>query len=128
VRLLVDSHALIWAADSPSLLGAQARTALGDPNHELLISAATIWELSIKCGLGKLVLNPDYKSWISKAVADLNANLLPITIEASAVQTQLPPHHRDPFDRMLIAQSMAEGLTLVSNDSAFDQYGVQRLW
>ena len=124
----MDSHTLIWAVDSPGLLGSQARTALADPNQELLVSAATIWELSIKCGLGKLNLSPDYKAWIQKAIADLSANVLPITIDAAALQSQLPGHHRDPFDRMLIAQAMADGLLLVSNDSKFDQYGIHRLW
>lgn len=128
MRLLVDTHTLIWAVDSPHLLGAQARIALADPKHELLISTATVWELSIKCGLGKLKLSPDYKTWILKAVADLSSSLLPITIEAAAVQSQLPNHHRDPFDRMLIAQSLQEGLSLVSGDGKFDQYGVSRLW
>jgi len=93
-----------------------------------LISAATIWEIAIKTGLGKLTLSVPYRDWMNRAIADLGATLLPITVEYADMQATLPGHHRDPFDRMLIAQAIVEKISLVANEEMFDQYGVARLW
>ncbi len=128
MKVLLDSHTLIWAVDDPTRLSSVATTALQDPNNELVISAATIWEIAIKVGLKKLTLSGPFHVWMTKAVADLSAAILPITIDYADGQTRLPHHHRDPFDRMLIAQSLAEGISLVSADPVFDQYGISRLW
>lgn len=128
MRLLLDTHAIIWAVDQPDRLGSRARPALEDAANELLISAATIWEIAIKTGLGKLTLSVPYRQWMDRAIADLGSTILPITVEYADVQARLPGHHRDPFDRMLIAQAMAEKIPLVANEDRFDQYGVSRLW
>jgi PIN domain nuclease of toxin-antitoxin system len=128
VKLLVDAHTLIWAVDDPSKLGPQAVTALQDPANDLLLSAATIWEIAIKVGLKKLSLSMPYKQWVTKAMADLGMTVLPIMVEYADVQAGLPNHHRDPFDRMLVAQSQVENIHLVSADPVFDQYGINRLW
>jgi len=128
VKLLVDAHTLIWAVDDPSKLGPQAVTALQDPANDLLLSAGTIWEIAIKVGLKKLSLSMPYKQWVTKAMADLGMTVLPITVEYADVQAGLPNHHRDPFDRMLVAQSQVENIHLVSADPVFDQYGINRLW
>jgi PIN domain nuclease of toxin-antitoxin system len=109
-------------------LGSQAALALQDPGNDLLLSAATIWELAIKAGLGKLSLSAPYRQWISQAMTDLRATVVPITVEYADVQAALPHHHRDPFDRMLIAQSQVENIPVVSNDPTFDAYGVSRVW
>jgi len=127
VRLLLDAHALIWAVDDPSKLGAQAATELNDPSNELLVSAGTIWEISIKVGLGKLSLSLPFGEWINKAIADLGAAILPIQIEHADAQTQLPGRG-DPFDRLLAAQSKFENVSVVSNDTQLDLYGIARLW
>jgi len=127
VRLLVDAHALIWAVEDTSQLGPQAATALQDSANDLLVSAGTIWELSIKVGLGKLSLTMPFADWMNKAIADLGAAILPIKIEHADAQTQLLGRG-DPFDRLLAAQSIVENLSIVSNDTGLDQYGVQRLW
>lgn len=126
--MLVDSHALLWAMDDPSLLSQMARVALEDPRNDLLLSAATIWELSIKVGLGKLVLGLPFKQWMETAVADLALTILPITIAYAERQASLPGHHRDPFDRLIIAQALAEAIPVVCADESFDAYGVSRVW
>jgi PIN domain nuclease of toxin-antitoxin system len=128
VRLLVDAHALIWSVDDPVQLSADARDALADASNELLLSTVTIWEISIKTGLGKLTLSQPFRLWLEAAVHDLTATLLPISIEAADVQASLPHHHNDPFDRMLIAQAQVEAAPIVSRDAIFDQYSIQRLW
>jgi PIN domain nuclease of toxin-antitoxin system len=128
MRLLLDTHALIWAVDQPALLDSRARSALEDASSDVLISAATIWEIAIKTGLGKLTLSVPYRDWMNRAIADLSATLLPITVEYADMQATLPGHHRDPFDRMLIAQAIVEKTSLVANEDVFDQYGVARLW
>jgi len=128
VRLLVDSNALIRAADQPALLAPGAKSALVDPSNQLLISAATIWEISIKVGLKKLVLSLPYKEWINQAIADLGLSVLPISVDYANLQMELPMHHRDPFDRLIIAQAMLETLSIVSSDEMIARYGVNRIW
>lgn len=128
MRLLLDSHTVIWAVDQPSRLGPDATALLQDLSNELLISAATIWELPIKSGLGRLTLSIPFREWMHQAVADLDASVLPVTIEYADVQADLPDHHRDPFDRLIIAQATSERIPVVSNDSALDAYGVSRIW
>jgi PIN domain nuclease of toxin-antitoxin system len=128
VKLLLDSHVLIWAVDAPSQLSASAFAVLRDPRNQLYVSAATIFELAIKVALGKLALSAPYRQWMLKAIQDLGAAILPITVEYADTQSRLPNHHRDPFDRLLIAQSQVEGMSLVGNDAIFDLYGVSRVW
>lgn len=128
MRMLLDSHTLLWAVDNPSRLGTQAKVELQNSANDLLLSAATIWEVAIKVGLGKLSLSIGYKDWMLKAISDLGLEVLPVTVDYAATQAALPFHHRDPFDRLLIAQAQIEKLTVVSQDSTFDQYGITRLW
>jgi len=128
VRLILDTHALVWAVDDPSKLGPDAAKSIDDPANELLLSAASIWELAIKIRLGKLTLSLPFREWADRAIADLNVIILPITVEYAAAQTRLPDHHGDPFDRMLVAQSQVEGVPITSADAEFDKYGVTRLW
>ena len=128
MKLLLDTHTLIWAVDAPSKLVPQAVTALQDPANDLLLSAATIWEIAIKVGLGKLSLSMPYRQWMNQAITDLGMTVLPITVEYADVQVNLPKHHGDPFDRLLVAQSQVENIHLVSADPVFDQYGINRLW
>jgi PIN domain nuclease of toxin-antitoxin system len=126
--LLVDSHTLLWAVDNPTQLTPAATTALHDPANDLLLSAATIWEIAIKVGVGKLLLGLPFRQWMNQAIADLSLTVLPISVEYADVQATLPRHHGDPFDRLLVAQALTEGIPVVSVDTAFDPYGVTRLW
>ena len=128
MRILPDAHTLIWAVDDPAKLSPAASAALQDPAHELLLSAATIWEISIKVGLGRLVLNSTYRIWMNAAIGALGLSILPITVEYADAQSLLPPHHRDPFDRLLAAQALAENVAVVSTDTIFDRYSVSRIW
>jgi PIN domain nuclease of toxin-antitoxin system len=128
VRLLLDTHTLIWSIDDPSRLSAVALAVISDPAKDRVLSAATIWELSIKVGQGKLPLSLPYRPWMDKAIADLKLAMLPITVEYAERQAALPPHHKDPFDRLLIAQALVDGLPIVSADATFDAYGVTRIW
>ena len=128
MRLLVDANALLFAVDQPARLGARAAFALQDPANQLLLSAATIWEISIKVGLKKLVLTSLYREWISNAVHDLGMSVLPITADYADAQIRLPMLHRDPFDRLLVAQAQVEKIPIVSSDAILDQYGITRVW
>jgi len=128
VRILLDTHALFWSVEDPSKLSTAALTAIQDPNTFRLLSAATIWELAIKVGLGKLQLSLPFRPWMEKAISDLKLDILHVTVEYAERQAALPPHHKDPFDRMLIAQSLVERIRIVSIDTLFDAYGVTRLW
>jgi PIN domain nuclease of toxin-antitoxin system len=128
VRVLIDSHCVIWAVDDPSRLSAAAVNALQDSANELLLSAATIWEIAIKAGLGRLSLSMPYRQWMERAIADLGLTVVPISVDYADAQAQLPWHHRDPFDRLLAAQAQVENVSLVSGDAMFDRYGVERIW
>jgi PIN domain nuclease of toxin-antitoxin system len=126
--LLLDTHTLFWSADDPAKLSAPALAAVADPANERLLSAATIWELAIKVGQGKIGLSMPYRLWMDTAIADLKLTILPVTVEYAERQSSLPAHHKDPFDRLMIAQALIEGVPIVSVDLAFDLYGVTRIW
>lgn len=128
MRVLLDTHALIWYVDQDHLLSGPAHAAITNPANELLLSAGTIWEIGIKVGLKKLSLSMPYRQWMNKAISDLGLTVLPITVEYADVQAGLPRHHGDPFDRLLAAQAQLENVSLVSADAVFDQYGVNRIW
>ncbi len=119
MNLLVDSHCLLWwLADMPMSL--VAREAIAEPANTVYVSAASIWELEIKAALGKLHLDAD----LVAEVEHQGFTWLPITAAHGRAAARLPVHHRDPFDRMLIAQSGIEGCTLVSRDAVFAMYSV----
>lgn len=128
MRLLVDAHSLIWWMDQDHLLSRKAYDALADPQNELIVSNVTIWEISIKVGIGKLTLSQPFRPWIESTLTNLSATILPISIAAADIQASLAHHHNDPFDRMLIAQSQVESVPIVSRDAIFDQYATQRVW
>jgi len=128
VRLLLDTHTLFRSADDPSKVSAAAMAAMADPANDRLLSAATVWELAIKVGQGKIRLSMPYRVWMDTAIADLKLTILPITVGYAERQSTLPPHHKDPFDRLMIAQALVERILIVSVDVAFDPYGVTRIW
>jgi PIN domain nuclease of toxin-antitoxin system len=122
VRLLLDTHALLWWLADESL-SAQARDAIADPANLVMVSAATAWEISIKKALGKLAAPDDLEHQVQAG----GFTALPISIAHGIAAGQLTRHHEDPFDRMLIAQAIVEGLTIVTRDKRFDDYGVALL-
>ncbi len=128
MRLLLDTHSLIWYVDQDHLLGPAAHAAITDPSNSLLLSSGSIWEIAIKVGIKKLALSRSYRAWIEKAVGDLGLSILPITVEYAEALLILPKHHKDPFDRLLVAQAQVEGVPLVSADANLDAYGITRVW
>lgn len=128
MRLLLDTHTLLWLVSGDPKLSQVATDVLIDPNNELLISPATYWELAIKVSLGKYQLADPLADYIDEAMRLYSLTILPITAKHAEAVVQLPHHHKDPFDRMLIAQSLVEGVALVSADEAFDAYPVKRVW
>jgi PIN domain nuclease of toxin-antitoxin system len=128
MRLLLDTHTFLWlAADSPEL-SERARAAFLDPGNELRLSLASVWEIAIKASLGKLVLRTTVDSLVREAVQQRGIALLPIELAHVLRVRDLPFHHRDPFDRLLVAQAESERLTILGRDEAFDRYGVTRVW
>ena len=124
----VDTHALIWYVDQDQLLSPAAHAAITNPSNDLLLSSGSIWEIAIKVGLKKLTLSLPFRAWIEKAIADLGLSILPITVEYADAQAVLPNHHRDPFDRLLLAQAQIESVPVVSADVTLDSYGIARIW
>lgn len=122
MRLLLDTHALLWWLKGEGLSPA-ASDAIGDSGNDVWVSSATIWEASIKAALGKI----SYSGSLADAVRNEGFNELPISLEHAERAGGLDPHHCDPFDRMLVAQAGAESLTIVSRDQIFDAYSVARL-
>jgi PIN domain nuclease of toxin-antitoxin system len=121
--LLVDAHAILWwLADDPTL-SANARASIRDPANEVLASAASVWEIEIKRALGKLDAPDD----LVEALASAGFGALPITLDDAARAGRLPPHHRDPFDRMLVAQAGRLDAVIVTRDPAFSVYDVETL-
>lgn len=127
MRLLVDTHAFLWFVAGDAQLSRPARRALEHPDAELHVSAATVWEMAIKSSLGRLTLPLPAAEYIAGKVQH-GVRMLPIEWSHAAAVEKLPFHHRDPFDRLLVAQARAEGLTIVTGDRAFRRYGVTVLW
>ena len=128
MRLLLDTHAFLWWLAGHDRLPAVARRAIGDELNDKLVSAATAWEITTKCRLGKLPGAEAVADDITGAIAGEGFVELPISVDDAARAGGLAGPHRDPFDRMLIAQAMSLNLMVVSIDPIFDQYGVRRLW
>ena len=118
--LLFDTHAILWWLEDPTSLSAAAREAITDPENEVFVSAVSAWEIAIKRGLGKLDAPGDF----GIAIETCGFKSLPITISHGLATEQLPPHHRDPFDRMLIAQAQLENATLITRDPLIAMYQV----
>jgi PIN domain nuclease of toxin-antitoxin system len=112
----------------PSVLVRKARAIIDDSTNEILFSSGSIWELAIKIGLGKLTLSLPFLTWMNQAVRDLSLTILPITIESADAQSRLDNHHRDPFDRLLVAHALVMSAPLISSDPIFDHYGTDRIW
>lgn len=121
MKLLLDTHLLLWAAGMPERLSADAREMLADPANELLFSAASLWEVSIKCGLGRDDFRIDPRL-LRRGLLDNGYAELSISSQHAVGITSLPPLHKDPFDRLLIAQATLEGLLLLTSDTAVAAY------
>ncbi len=128
MRLLIDTHTFLWFVWDDSRLSAAAKGMIEDMANELLLSAASIWEMAIKVGTGKLSLGAELDIFLNDHMVKNGIQLLGISIPHVAAVSKLPPVHRDPFDRLIVAQSVVEGVPLVSADPLLESYGIQRLW
>lgn len=128
MQILLDTHTFLWYILTNPQLSARAKALIQASENEKLLSIASPWETSIKVSTGKLMLSEPLEAYFAEQMRLNSIQLLPITLAHIARVSTLPFHHRDPFDRLLIAQSLTEGIPLVSADSAFDAYGVARLW
>lgn len=128
MRLLLDTHALLWWLDGDPKLSPAARTAMSNEAHPVWVSAATAWEIATKVRIGKLPEAGEVAARLPDILAEQVFSPLAISIEHARRAGLLQHRHRDPFDRMLIAQALIEGMTLVSNETLFDSFQVQRLW
>lgn len=128
MRVLLDTHTFLWAVNDSPQLSDRARTIVEDPNNKLRLSIASLWEIAIKLSTGKLKLALPFLELATQKTVQHGVMLLPITPAHLDLVTTLPFHHRDPFDRLIAAQCLAEGVPVLSRDDAFDGYGVARLW
>jgi PIN domain nuclease of toxin-antitoxin system len=124
LKLLLDTHAALWFLSGDDRLGENARRHLTDDTNRVLLSAAVVWEIAIKRALGKLVVPDEYLSLL----LDAGVQPLPVSLAHAAAVERLPPHHRDPFDRMLVSQATVEGGALVSRDAVLRPYDVTLVW
>lgn len=128
LNLLFDAHSFIWWIDEPAKLSATALAALEDENNRLFLSDVSIWEMQIKVQLGKMKLKLSLESLIDNQQRDNKVEILQIKTKHIISLDNLPFHHKDPFDRLLIAQSKVENLTIVTRDQEFPAYGAKLLW
>lgn len=128
MRLLLDTHALLWAMDDESKLSSSAADLLSEFDNSLVLSAASYWEIAVKLALGKYRLSKPFERYFREAIQILHLKILPIELSHAAIVAELPRHHGDPFDRLLVAQAKVEQIPIVSRDPALDAYGIERLW
>lgn len=128
MRYLLDSHAFLWFAWNDARLSATALSVIQNGRNELYLSVASAWEISIKVGLGKLQLSQPLEIFLPQQLQQNGIQVLPVALEHTIAVSALPFHHRDPFDRLLVAQSRVSDIPLISADSILDQYEIQRIW
>jgi PIN domain nuclease of toxin-antitoxin system len=128
MRVLLDTHTLIWFFQGDKRFNDNMRLLIEDQNNEKLISIVSVWEMSIKQSIGKLSFSLPIKTFIEQQIEFEDFNLLNLNLDHIHVITILPLQHRDPFDRILIAQAMVEQIPIISADTAFDAYSITRFW
>ena len=128
MQLLLDTHTFLWWVDDAPELSRRARSAIADPRNECLLSLASCWEMVIKTGLGRLKLGASIERFIPEQLAANGFRQLAIEFRHVARVARLVFHHRDPFDRLLAAQAIEEGMAIVSADLVFRKYGIRRIW
>jgi PIN domain nuclease of toxin-antitoxin system len=124
MNLLLDTHVFLWFVNDHPKLSNHLKDLIEDDDNVSYLSMASLWEMSIKFNLGKLTLEPDYEEFVEREVITSRIKLLKIELEHLKINAALPFHHRDPFDRLIIAQAVVENLLIISVDSAFDKYPI----
>ena len=128
VRYLLDTHTLLWFIAEDKQLSSSGQQLILDSSSEIFISTASLWEIAIKINIGKLALNKPFEQSFPDELDSHGIEILDITVDTLVQLTTLPLHHRDPFDRLIIAQAIVEGIPIISKDEAFDLYDVKREW
>ena len=128
MRVLLDTHALLWFLADDRRLSRHAHSVIADPSNDVLVSMASLWEITIKASLGKLTPDEPFEELISDQLQADRIAVLPIEVRHLAVLRRLPFHHKDPFDRLIVAQAIAESVPVVTADRAAPQYGVDVVW
>lgn len=128
MRILLDTHSFLWFLVGSSNLSSPARRLIESPDNEKLFSIASLWEIAIKVSLGKLTLSKPFEQIFPDQLAINGIELLPVTIPHLERIAIIPFLHRDPFDRLLVAQCQIEGIPILSADASFDAYSIERLW
>ncbi|MGH7136121.1 MAG: type II toxin-antitoxin system VapC family toxin [Pirellulales bacterium] len=128
MRLLLDTHTLLWFALNDPQLSSMATSLIADQANEKLVSPASYWEIAIKISIRKYALSKPYEDFMHEAIDKNGFGYLHVLPKHTAVLTTLPFHHKDPFDRLLVAQALVENVAIVGGDAALDAYGVTRLW
>jgi PIN domain nuclease of toxin-antitoxin system len=131
MKLLLDSHSLLWHASGDPQMSATATALLVDPTNDLFLSMASVWEIAIKVGLKKLTLSAPFATFMTRAITGYGLTVLAVMFDDCVAYERLPfpdRQHRDPFDRMIIVHAQRGGLSVVGMDAAFDSYGITRLW
>lgn len=128
MRVLLDTHAFLWFVAGDAHLSRPAHTTIADPSTEPYLSVASIWEMAIKISLGKLSIGAPFSTFIPAQLRRNGISLLGITVDHAAQVTSLPFNHRDPFDRLIVAQAMVEQMPIASADAILSTYPVTRIW
>ena len=128
MNLLLDSHTFLWFVWDDPKLSPSAKALIEDGANRKLVSVASCWEIAIKAGLKRLALGEPATTFLPRELATNGFEVLGIELAHATFVETLPPHHKDPFDRLLVAQALIERLPLVSADAILEQYGIQRLW
>jgi|SRR5688572_14778454 len=128
MKLLLDTHAFLWVDGEPAKLSARARSLCEDPSNEILVSVVSIWEMQLKSMLGKLALRAPLRNVIQDWTADGSLKLIELSANHVFRVESLPTHHKDPFDRLLIAQAQEEGCAMISHDRLISRYPVTVIW
>jgi PIN domain nuclease of toxin-antitoxin system len=128
MKVLLDTHTFLWLDISPSMLSSASIEIIKNPNNELFVSIASLWEIQIKHQIGKLALQYSLKEMITMQQQVNQIQILPITFQHILTLETLPLFHKDPFDRLLISQAIAENIPIVSKDHNFHQYDVKHIW
>jgi PIN domain nuclease of toxin-antitoxin system len=126
MKVLLDTHAVLWFVFDDSQLTATARALIEDPDNDVVLSIASVWEMAIKAGMGRLPLVQPIEEFVPTQLRSTDIVLLPISPEHALGVASRPYHHRDPFDRMLVSQCLVEGIPIISIDEVLDAYGIDR--
>lgn len=128
MRVLLDTHTFLWWVTNDSVLSDVARSVISNGSNECFVSVASCWEMAIKASIGKLRLSKSVERFVSEEMANNDFQLLPIEFKHVAKVEQMPFHHRDPFDRLLVSQALTEKMSFITIDTVLSDYGIKRIW